>query len=194
MLDTIIRLLRVIGANDQEEEVARVRAELVREDTPLHSAARGGNPAVVKTLIDADADLEARDNDRRTALHWAAVHNANPAVVKALTDAGADPNTCDEDGRTPLYAAVLNSNLMVVKALIDAGADLEACDKKYGRTVLHLAALNANPAVVEALLDAGADPKARDKDDRLPVDYAKDNKALQGIDAYRRLNEARFKE
>ena len=50
-------------------------------------------------------------------------------------------------------------------------------------------------AAVEAVadcLEAGADPSARDKSGKSPWDYAKDNEALKGTDAYWRLNDLRF--
>ena len=91
-------------------------------------------------------------------------------------------------------AVTFNASLAVVEALIAGGADLEA-RSPYGSTSLHLAVtFNASPAVVEALIEAGADLEARAGYGLLPVDLAENNEALKGTDAYRRLNEARFKE
>ena len=42
-------------------------------------------------------------------------------------------------------------------------------------------------------LAAAACVNARDEDGKTPFDYAKDNEALRGTDAYWRLDEARFK-
>ncbi len=41
-------------------------------------------------------------------------------------------------------------------------------------------------------MDVGADPNALDFDGKIPWDYAKENEALKGTDAYWRLNELRF--
>ena len=166
------------------------------KDTPLHGAAIGGDLAAVKKLIAAGADLEARSKKYgRTPLHWAA-QSDDPAAVEALLAAEADLEARDKEfGSTPLHlAAQWSANPAVVEALLAAGADLEARNK-FGQTPLHRAArFNANPAVVKALIAAGADPKARDKAGRSPLDHAENNKALKGTDAYRRLNEGRFKE
>ena len=72
-------------------------------DTPLHLAARyNGNPAIIEALIDAGADLGAREDVYGwTPLHAAAGDNANPAIIEALLDAGADVNAQDELGMTP---------------------------------------------------------------------------------------------
>ncbi len=54
------------------------------------------------------------------------------------------------------------------------------------------AAIDGTASEVKAALSAGADPGARDDAGRTPFDYAKDNKALKGTEAYWLLNEARF--
>ena len=55
---------------------------------------------MVKTLLDAGADLNARDESGWTPLHWAVWLSETPAVVKTLLDAGADPNARTKDGLT----------------------------------------------------------------------------------------------
>ena len=62
-----------------------------------------------------------------------------------------------------------------------------------GATPLHLAATyHSNPSAIEALIKYGANPGARDYDGFTPFDYAQENDALKGTDAYWLLNEARF--
>ena len=67
--------------------------------------AAGGSavPAVVTALVNAGADLEARDESGLTPLHVAAGGSAVPAVVTALVNAGADLEARTESGLTPLH-------------------------------------------------------------------------------------------
>ena len=110
----------------------------------------------VKACLVAGADLNARDERKRTPLHWAASHNKNPEVLKVLLAAGAGVNAQDEWKSTPLHWAAVRGNSAVVKTLLAAGADPMARGKGND-TPLHWAAANKNPAVVEVLLAAGAD-------------------------------------
>ena len=79
--------------------------------TPLHWVARfGRSPAMVRALVDAGADPNARGGYvDMTPLHWAAGLKADSAIVMplvtALLEAGADPNAGDYEGKTPAYSA-----------------------------------------------------------------------------------------
>ena len=87
--------------------------------TPLHFAAKNNtNPAVISTLLNAGANLEARTKSLgETPLHMAATNNRNSALLTTLLDAGADPlallhrgadpNAQDHNGWTPLHHAVI---------------------------------------------------------------------------------------
>ena len=82
---------------------AAPNARIENGRTPLHTAA-GDNktPEVVKVLLAAGADLEARDVQGATPLHMAAGFSETPEVVKALLDTGADPSTRAADGKLPV--------------------------------------------------------------------------------------------
>jgi ankyrin repeat protein len=54
-------------------------------ETVLHRAARGGNEAIVRLLVDLGADVNAKDKYGETVLHWAALRG-DEAVVRLLVN------------------------------------------------------------------------------------------------------------
>ena len=182
---------------------ADVNARDQRNYTPLHRAAgMNDNPGMITALLDAGAELEAWAKGfyidwgwEETPLHEAAGRNGNPTVTAALLDAGADVNARNDGGRTPLHrAAQGNPNPAGVSLLLEAGADVNAQGDLWGDhggprhgglTPLHLAAMR-NPAVFLILLDAGADSAVLDDYDKTPMDYARENKALQELEVVKR--------
>ena len=100
--------------------------------SPLHfAAAFNDDPDVITALVDAGADMNARDKEwAATPLHWAAWSNGNPGIIIALLDGGADPNARDARESTPLHAAADQSNNPdIILTLLDSGADLDAAGK-----------------------------------------------------------------
>ncbi|XP_047104840.1 ankyrin repeat, PH and SEC7 domain containing protein secG-like [Schistocerca piceifrons] len=76
----------------------------LEQSTPLHWAARSGHAGVVRLLVGASADPNARDRWGRTPLHIAAMRGDAEAAAELLL-AGADRGARNEDGRTPLDLA-----------------------------------------------------------------------------------------
>jgi hypothetical protein len=77
--------------------------------------------AVVKSLLDAKADVGVRDDNDSTALIWAA-QSCPLEAVEALIAAGADVNARAKGGGTPLSMAEVMQRAEVADALRRAGA------------------------------------------------------------------------
>lgn len=67
--------------------------------TPLHLAATNPDSGVVKALLAAGADVNARDGEGATPLHLAAYADKS-ANATLLLQAGADVNAVTSNGRT----------------------------------------------------------------------------------------------
>ena len=95
--------------------------------TPLHSTECA---EVVHLLVQAGADIEARDAQWRTALHLAVSETPNLTKVRSLLHEGANPSAADYNGITPLHLA---QTVQAASMLIDAGADMHAQDRHGNR-------------------------------------------------------------
>jgi ankyrin repeat protein len=78
--------------------------------------------SMVKSLLDAGADANARNQYDRTALHYAVERNV-PRLIELLFDHGAEPNPVDNEGATPLDLALkIGAQPDVIQLLRDRGA------------------------------------------------------------------------
>ncbi len=124
-----------------------------------------GLTAILKLLLHAGADKEARDINARTALMRYANYGVQNAV-EALTDAGAKVNVRDRDGNTALILAAgwqqspttfstPKQYLAVVQNLLKHGADARA-KNRAGLTALLVAAKQGHQEIAALLQEAGA--------------------------------------
>jgi ankyrin repeat protein len=91
--------------------------------TPLHCAAWKGHAEVVKILLDAGAEVNARSQNEHygdTALH-AAAHGNQKDVVRILIARGADLNAKNRIGRTPLGETEWHKATAAARLLKEAG-------------------------------------------------------------------------
>ena len=98
----------VAGAQDLNEE--------------FFAAARKGDTAALKALLDKGVDVNARTRYGATALSYAC-DKGHVEVVKLLIERGADVNAKDAFyGEVPLGWALSHDHAQVVKLLLDKGA------------------------------------------------------------------------
>jgi ankyrin len=90
--------------------------------TPLVDAVRRQDRSAVRTLLADGADVNQRQADGATALHWAA-HWSDLDTAALLLRAGANANAINELGVAPLALACTNANAAMVDRLLRAGAN-----------------------------------------------------------------------
>jgi ankyrin repeat protein len=119
-------------------------------DTALHIAAASYQVEIVRQLITAGADIQARNRHGDQPLHSAAVGSpgssawnppAQAATIICLIQAGADPNAIDKRGVSPLHRAVRTRCAAAVRTLLECGAD-PVSKNKSGSTPMLLAIHN----------------------------------------------------
>lgn len=123
-------------------------------DLRLIEAVRNQDHESVRALLGANVDVDAREGDGATALHWAVVRD-DAGLVDQLLRAGADVNAANDYGVTPVALACLNRNGRLVEALLTAGADPNATTT-MGETLLMSCAGTGTTAAVASLLEHGA--------------------------------------
>ena len=125
-------------------------------DLPLIDALRAGDAGRARALIADGVDVDGRDGDGTTALHWAALHD-DVETAQALIAAGARVEAANRFDSTPLALAAENGSAAFIELLLDAGADPDAATPE-GETALLTVARTGRADAVRLLLDRGADP------------------------------------
>ena len=98
--------------------------------TALHEAAEEGHSGdIIKVLLENGVDINAIDNNCRTAL-LVAMKNPNSSecerVVKQLLESGASVTPSDVYGFTALHWAASDGRVKIACQLLEAGADIDA--------------------------------------------------------------------
>ena len=116
--------------------------------TPLHVAAVGGNPEVLKALISHGASPYLMGFEGWSSLHYAAL-GGNEEVVQTLLDLGVDLNKVDCLGRLPLHCAAAVDKPDAVRLLLNAGSRLPADNN--GITPETAALMNSHFAIANVI-------------------------------------------
>jgi ankyrin repeat protein len=128
------------------------------KQTALMWATSEKHPAIVKALVAAGADVNARTTGGFSALLFAA-RQGDTESGGVLLDAGADPNDRARDNSTALVVAVASGREEMALLLLERGADPNLAEGGY--TALHAAVPKDLRKTIKALLMHGADPNVR---------------------------------
>ncbi|XP_014229656.1 ankyrin-1-like [Trichogramma pretiosum] len=131
-----------------ENSVMRNHPEIFKRilEVPYPSSTRSDNVSLLllvvryrrsimlKSLLECGFDASVIDDDRKTALHYAA-YEGNEKMIEVLIKC-CNPNLLDIDGNAPLHLAVDQGHIGVIEALLKNGVDPDVLDGN-GRTCLH---------------------------------------------------------
>jgi ankyrin repeat protein len=136
--------------------------------TPLHAAANIGDAVLVEDLIASGAEVNGRDYELKTPLHWA-VGKRQPLLAQLILEFHKVER---------ISPAVQLSPEESVKVLVRHGAELEAKDA-YGYTPLLTAGHWRQDASARLLIEAGADVNTRDDTGWTPLMSGKSIRTLE---------------
>ncbi|CVL00692.1 uncharacterized protein FMAN_10037 [Fusarium mangiferae] len=135
--------------------------------TPLHVA----SVHVAQMLVDAGADIEAKDNRGWTVMHHAS-KLGDVSMLRFLASHGADFSARTADSLNALHVARSPIGIgETFGCLIENGVDVMDVDEE-GSTLLHKACLASYVASVRLLIKAGLSIHARDNKGRTPLHRA----------------------
>ncbi len=153
----------------------------------LHLAITNYNPVCAQALIDAGLNVDSKDNEGRTPLHYA----RHDITINMLADAGADLEARDNHGLTPLQFAITGykynpiigddewtisyCTLYAIRQFIMVGASITVRDKQ-DNTLLHLAMNYGNQYrnyhrqdLIKIFIESGLDVNARNSFGETPL-------------------------
>ena len=135
----------------------------------IHLACRRNDVRFASLLLSHGADVELRDRDGRTALHWVAEEGHSGNIVKVLLENKLDINAREYRGETALLTAAKYSernsegdHRSLITQLLGCGASVDQPDIR-GRTALQFVAATGAVKIACQLLEAGADVNARNR-------------------------------
>ena len=143
------------------------------DQTPLMVAAEWNDVGKTKLLLEAGADVNAKNCYGETALMKAAEENVD--IVKLLLEAGADVNVRNSRGETVLMKAARSDDVNIVKLLIEAGAAIDAQDNELKTALMkvHQHSINYTKVLPESEADI------EDIKEKTAMDYAADEKCSE---------------
>jgi ankyrin repeat protein len=101
----------------------------------LLGAARSGDADAAAVALRNGADLEARDESRRTPLLLAATED-RPAVARLLVDLGADPDALDDRHDTPWLVTGVNGSVRMAKIIAAEKPDYGVLNRFGGTSLI----------------------------------------------------------
>jgi rhodanese-related sulfurtransferase len=102
-----------------------INAVIANATTPLIKASHSGEHGIVRLLITAGAEVNARNADGNNAL-WMACVGGHRDIIDMLVGAGIEIDNRNDNGATALMYAASSGKAAIVERLLAKGADVTA--------------------------------------------------------------------
>ncbi|KAK8186813.1 ankyrin repeat-containing domain protein, partial [Phyllosticta paracitricarpa] len=148
--------------------------------TPLMMAASlKDSDELVDLLISRGADVNIKNNNGNTALHFTA-SKSNLDIARKLVENKASARVKDKRGQLPLHRAAAVGSVPLIKLLLEAKSPVNATDID-GMTALHHAVAEGHGDAAVELLKAGAEPDKKNTDGATAIALAPDAKIAKYV-------------
>ena len=141
------------------------------------------HPEVTRMLLDRTADINVRDNNGCTPLHYV-MGADNPELqddlfrsARLILERGADIEAQNNRGTTPLHLAASKGSRKIVQMLIENVTNIHLRNDR-GQTALHKASRRDDTDIISIILKHGADVNAQDNGGSTPLHLANSKPAI----------------
>ena len=163
-----------------------VNRSIIAEDAPfktdvsLADLIESKDYAAAFEKIQAGEDVNQKQADEMTPLHWAVYHGHN-ALTDKLLAVGANPDPVNRYGVPPLWIACRNGDSSSATHLLNAGAEPNFA-LRGGETMLMTASRTGSAPIVQSLLDHGAIINAQEQNKQTALMWAAAEGNLDAVD------------
>jgi ankyrin repeat protein len=165
--------LLALGACGSDEPTAAEQAQL---DTALIAAAWKNDVAEAKRLIDAGADVNAKDDSVQSA-YLVTTSEGYVELLELTLEHGADVTSLDSFNGTGLIRAADRGHVEIVRRLLGTDIDVDHVNNLGWTALLEAIILGdggkRHTEVVRLLVGAGADPSLADGNGVTPLAHAR---------------------
>ncbi|XP_065840990.1 serine/threonine-protein phosphatase 6 regulatory ankyrin repeat subunit B-like isoform X2 [Oscarella lobularis] len=119
--------------------------------TILMAACARGDESLVRSIVSKGFDVNARDEDKRTALYYATTYGRLQIAAYLIRVGGADVNERLKWGKTILMAACARGDESLVRLIVSKGCDVNARDE-YKETALYYAVAMGHGIIAKYLI------------------------------------------
>ncbi|KAG3121564.1 hypothetical protein PI124_g312 [Phytophthora idaei] len=135
-------------------------------ETETQAAVKAGDVGKLQELLDNGVNLDVKDEDERTPLHWACATGRLDVAEFLLERGKAAVNVQDDAGWTPLMSAASTGHGDIVGLLLSKGADANLPNEN-GQIPLHYH--RGRQEIAELLLDYTRDVNQADNTGSTPL-------------------------
>ncbi len=132
--------------------------------TPFSLSLSQNNTEITDYLIQKKVDINLKNNQNKTALHYV----KSPKMAEYFLKKGFDINAKNKEGNTPLMLALLDNNKPLIKFLIENNADVNS-QNSMGNVPLHLV---TDVEIATLLLDKKANINTKNTQGNTPLHFA----------------------